>query len=56
MKLDSASDPRLKTFLDTFKSGSQAPEPAGVPWGILGRDPNVRLSLCLVQRLYPNRQ
>jgi hypothetical protein len=29
MKLDSASDPRLKTFVDTFKSGSQAPEPGG---------------------------
>jgi Protein of unknown function (DUF3105) len=29
MKLDSASDPQLKTFVDTFKSGSQAPEPGG---------------------------
>jgi len=36
MKLDSASDPRLKTFLDTFKSGSKAPEPGGECTGGIG--------------------
>lgn len=29
LKLNSASDPRLKTFVDTYKSGSKAPEPGG---------------------------
>ena len=29
LKLSSASDPRLKAFVDTFKSGTQAPEPGG---------------------------
>jgi hypothetical protein len=29
LKLGSASDPRLKAFVDTFKTGSQAPEPGG---------------------------
>jgi hypothetical protein len=29
LKLDSANDPRLKAFLDTYKSGSKAPEPGG---------------------------
>ena len=29
LKLNSASDPRLKTFVNTYKSGSQAPEPGG---------------------------
>jgi hypothetical protein len=29
LKLSSASDPRLKAFVDAFKSGTQAPEPGG---------------------------
>jgi len=29
MKLNSATDPRLKTFINTYKSGSEAPEPGG---------------------------
>jgi hypothetical protein len=29
LKLDSANDPRLKTFIDTYASGQQAPEPGG---------------------------
>ena len=29
LKLSSASDPRLQAFVDTFKSGTQAPEPGG---------------------------
>ena len=29
LKLNSASDPRLKSFVNTYKSGSQAPEPSG---------------------------
>jgi hypothetical protein len=29
LKLDTAGDPRLKTFINTYKSGSQAPEPSG---------------------------
>ena len=29
LKLTAASDPRLKTFIDTYKSGSKAPEPGG---------------------------
>jgi len=29
LKLNSASDPRLKSFIDTYKSGSHAPEPGG---------------------------
>ncbi|MEP7368027.1 MAG: DUF3105 domain-containing protein [Dermatophilaceae bacterium] len=29
LKLTSASDPRLKSFIETYKSGSRAPEPGG---------------------------
>jgi hypothetical protein len=29
LKLQSASDPRLKSFINTYKSGSHAPEPGG---------------------------
>ena len=29
LKLTSTSDPRLKTFINTYKSGSKAPEPGG---------------------------
>jgi hypothetical protein len=29
LKLNSASDPRLKSFINTYKSGSLAPEPGG---------------------------
>ncbi len=29
LKLSSASDPRLKSFVETYKSGSRAPEPGG---------------------------
>ena len=29
LKLDSAADPRLKTFVNTYKSGGLAPEPGG---------------------------
>jgi Protein of unknown function (DUF3105) len=29
LKLTSASDPRLKSFINTYKSGSRAPEPGG---------------------------
>ena len=29
LKLNSASDPRLKSFIETYKSGSRAPEPGG---------------------------
>jgi hypothetical protein len=29
LKLSSASDPRLKSFVNTYKSGSHAPEPGG---------------------------
>ena len=29
LKLNSASDPRLKSFIETYKSGSHAPEPGG---------------------------
>jgi hypothetical protein len=29
LKLNTAADPRLKTFINTYKSGSQAPEPGG---------------------------
>jgi hypothetical protein len=29
LKLTSASDPRLKSFINTYKSGSHAPEPGG---------------------------
>jgi hypothetical protein len=29
LKLDSASDPRLTTFIDTYASGQRAPEPGG---------------------------
>ena len=29
LKLSSASDPRLKSFVETYKSGSHAPEPGG---------------------------
>jgi hypothetical protein len=29
LKLTAASDPRLKTFINTYKSGSKAPEPGG---------------------------
>ena len=29
LKLSSASDPRLKSFIETYKSGSRAPEPGG---------------------------
>ena len=29
LKLNSASDPRLKSFINTYKSGSRAPEPGG---------------------------
>lgn len=29
LKLNSASDPRLKSFVETYKSGSHAPEPGG---------------------------
>ena len=29
LKLKSASDPRLKSFINTYKSGSHAPEPGG---------------------------
>ncbi|NMM22097.1 MAG: DUF3105 domain-containing protein [Phycicoccus sp.] len=36
LKLDSASDPRLKTFVNTFKSGTQAPEPGGECTGGVG--------------------
>jgi hypothetical protein len=36
LKLSSASDPRLKAFVDTFKAGTQAPEPGGECTGGLG--------------------
>jgi len=36
LKLSSASDPRLKAFVDTFTSGTQAPEPGGECTGGLG--------------------
>lgn len=36
LKLSSASDPRLKAFVDTFRSGTQAPEPGGECTGGLG--------------------
>jgi len=29
LRLDSATDPRLMSFINTYKSGSQAPEPGG---------------------------
>jgi len=29
LKLNSASDPRLRSFVETYKSGSRAPEPGG---------------------------
>ena len=29
LKLSSASDPRLRSFVETYKSGSHAPEPGG---------------------------
>ena len=29
LRLDSASDPRLRAFIDTYASGQQAPEPGG---------------------------
>lgn len=29
LKLNSAGDPRLKSFIETYKSGSRAPEPGG---------------------------
>jgi len=37
LKLDSASDPRLQTFIDTYKSGTQAPEPGGECTGGTGK-------------------
>lgn len=36
LKLGSASDPRLKVFVDTFKSGSQSPEPGAECAGGIG--------------------
>ena len=36
LKLSSASDPRLQAFVDTFKSGTQAPEPGGECTGGIG--------------------
>jgi hypothetical protein len=36
LKLDSASDPRLKMFIDTYASGMKAPEPAGECTGGIG--------------------
>ena len=36
LELDSASDPRLKSFVNTFKSGTQAPEPGGECTGGVG--------------------
>ena len=36
LKLSSASDSRLKAFVDTFTSGTQAPEPGGECTGGLG--------------------
>ncbi len=36
LELPSASDTRLKTFIDTFKSGLRAPEPGGECTGGLG--------------------
>ena len=36
LKLDSAADPRLKAFINTYKSGSQAPEPGGECTGGIG--------------------
>ncbi|MEP7034920.1 MAG: DUF3105 domain-containing protein [Actinomycetota bacterium] len=36
LKLSSASDPRLQAFVDTFKSGTQAPEPGGECSGGVG--------------------
>ena len=36
VKLDSASDPRLQTFIDDYKTGSHAPEPGGECTGGVG--------------------
>jgi hypothetical protein len=36
LKLDSAADPRLRSFVDTYASGSQAPEPGGECTGGIG--------------------
>ena len=36
VRLDSATDPRLQTFINTYKSGSQAPEPGGECTGGIG--------------------
>jgi hypothetical protein len=36
LKLPTASDPRLKTFIDMFKTGLRAPEPGGECTGGLG--------------------
>jgi hypothetical protein len=36
LKLDSAADPRLKAFINTYKSGGQAPEPGGECTGGIG--------------------
>ena len=36
LKLDSATDPRLKSFVTTFKSGTQSPEPGGECTGGVG--------------------
>ena len=36
LRLSSASDPRLQAFVDTFKSGTQAPEPGGECTGGIG--------------------
>ena len=36
LKLSSAGDPRLQAFVDTFKSGTQAPEPGGECTGGIG--------------------
>jgi len=36
LRLDSAGDPRLQTFINAYKSGSQAPEPRGECTGGVG--------------------
>ena len=36
LKLSSARDPRLQAFVDTFKSGTQSPEPGGECTGGIG--------------------
>ena len=36
VRLDSAADPRLQRFINTYKSGSQAPEPRGECTGGVG--------------------